>query len=181
MTKGRVRAVPLHERTEVSGARASAPSAVEAQEQVPDGLAPSQRQPAPALMLRSVVQHVAPLAERLQVSRPVLGRVVVEVSAGQDHPRGLEWLAQPIWGRETPKGAALPVSPHASFVIPPAAISEVTDQAAVGSPAALAAPLGTTKADDGRELGPVDRVEPAMLSTDRHPPCILLLRGSRAC
>src|SRR4051794_21118315 len=103
---------------------------VRAQEQVPDSLAPAQREPAPALMLRPVVQHVAPLAERLQISRPVLGRIVVEVSAGQHHSRGLEeWLAQPIWEKETPKGASLPVSPHASFVIPPAAIAEVTDQA----------------------------------------------------
>src|SRR3954470_1348642 len=130
-------------------------------------------------MLRSVVKHVAPLAERLQVSRPVLGRIVVEVSAGQHHSRGLEWLAQPIWGKETPKGASLPVSPHASFVIPPAAIAEVTDQAAVGSPAALTSSLGATKADDGRELGPVDRIKPAMLAADGHPLCILLLRSSR--
>src|SRR3954454_6035907 len=100
-------------------------------------------------MLRPVVQHAAPLAERLQVSRPVLGRIVVEVSAGQHHSRGLEWLGLPRFGEGTAKGASLPVPPHASFIIPPAAIAEVTDQAAVGSPAALTSPLGATKADDG--------------------------------
>ena len=77
-----MRAVPLHERTEVSGARASA-SFQGAQEQVPDSLAPAQREPAPALMLSPIVQHVAPLAERLQVSRAVLARVMVAVGAGQ--------------------------------------------------------------------------------------------------
>ena len=79
------------------------------------------------------------------------------------------WLSS-IWGSEPPQGASPPGSPHAGLVIPPAAISEMIDQAAVGSPAALASPLRTTKADDGRELGPVDRVEPAMLATDRHWP-----------
>jgi hypothetical protein len=37
-------------------------SAVEAQEQVPDGLAPAQGQPAPSLMLTSVVHEMTPLA-----------------------------------------------------------------------------------------------------------------------
>ncbi len=45
----------------------------------------------------------------------------------------------------------------------------MVDQATVGPPAALASPLRTAEADDGRELGPVNRVEPAMLTTDRHP------------
>ena len=53
-------------------------------------------------------------------------------------------------------------------LIPPPAIAEMIDQAAVGPAAALASPLRTTEADDGRELGPVNRVEPAMLTTDRH-------------
>ncbi len=47
--------------------------------------APEQREPAPTLMLRPIVQHVAALAERLQVRGPVVGWVVIEMRAGQNH------------------------------------------------------------------------------------------------
>src|SRR5215212_3189999 len=59
-------------------------------------------------------------------------------------------------------------------LVPPAAITKMTDQAAVGPPTALASPSRTAKADDGRELGLGDRIEPAMLATDRYRPCNLL-------
>jgi hypothetical protein len=55
--------------------------------EVAEGSAPEQREPAPALMLGAVVQHVAALAERLQVRGPVVGWVVIEMRAGQDHAR----------------------------------------------------------------------------------------------
>src|SRR5829696_9990925 len=50
----------------------------------------------------------------------------------------------------------------------------MVDQTAVGSTAALAAPLRATEADDGRELGPVNRIKPAMLAADGHRPCDFL-------
>ncbi len=49
--------------------------------------ASEQREPASALMLGTVVQHVAPLAEGFQVRGPVVGRVVIKMRARQDHPR----------------------------------------------------------------------------------------------
>jgi hypothetical protein len=53
-------------------------------------------------------------------------------------------------------------------LIPPPSIAEMPDQTAVGSSTALAASLRTAEADDSRELGPVNRVEPAILAADRH-------------
>ena len=53
-------------------------------------------------------------------------------------------------------------------LIPPPAIAEMIDQAAVGPPAALASPLRAAEADDGRELGPVNWIKPAMFGADRH-------------
>src|SRR5215207_8428529 len=53
--------------------------------EVAERSAPEQREPAPALMLRAVVQHVAALAERLQVRGPVVGWIVIEMRAGQNH------------------------------------------------------------------------------------------------
>ena len=56
-------------------------------DKVTEGSAPEQRDPAPALMLGLVVQHVATLAERLGFRGPVIGWVVIEMRAGQNHAR----------------------------------------------------------------------------------------------
>lgn len=42
------------------------------------------------------------------------------------------------------------------------------DVAAVRTAAMLTASLGTGKTNDGRQLGPVDRVKPTMFARDRH-------------
>jgi hypothetical protein len=47
---------------------------------------PAQRQPALPLVLSPVMDEMAALAQGLQVSRPILGRVMVEVGAGQHNP-----------------------------------------------------------------------------------------------
>jgi len=92
----------------VSWVGQAAPSVIEAREQVPDGLAPSQREPTAAPMLWPIVQHVAPLVERLQVPRPVLGWIVVEVSAGEYHSRLVprEGRGQLSGSRQPPQGSA---------------------------------------------------------------------------
>ena len=144
--------------------------AVEAEEQIPDSLAPAQRQPAPSLMLRPVMNEMAPLAECLQVPRPILGRVMVEVRTGQHHARLIpgEGRGQLSGSWQPPQRSASARPPDLMVLVPPPSIPEMIDQAAVGPPAALASPLRTAEADDGRELGPVDRITPAMLRTDRH-------------
>ena len=53
------------------------------QEQVPDRLPFAQRQPPAFLMLSPVVNEMAALAQRLEVPRPILGRIMVEVSASE--------------------------------------------------------------------------------------------------
>jgi hypothetical protein len=40
--------------------------------------------------------------------------------------------------------------------------------AAVWATAMLTSPLGTTEADDSRQLAPIDRIEPTMFARDRH-------------
>src|SRR3712207_722192 len=59
--------------------------AVGAEEEIADGPVPAQREPAAALMLSLVVKHVAALTERLQVPRPVVRGIVVQVRGGQHH------------------------------------------------------------------------------------------------
>ena len=62
--------------------------AIGAGEEIAKSLAHSQGHPAATLMLGSVVKHVAALAERFQVPRPVVARIVVEVSGRQHDPGG---------------------------------------------------------------------------------------------
>jgi hypothetical protein len=106
---------------------------------------------------------------------------MVEVRTGQHHSgrvagQGRRQLSR-SW--QSPQRSASARAPDLVVLVPPAPIPKMTDQAAVGSPAALTSALGATEADDGRELGPVDRVEPAMLATDRHRLCALLLRKAQ--
>ena len=75
-----------------------------------------------AQMLRFVVQHVAALAVRAEVRRPIVARVVVKVGSGKDDPRGLH-AGIAGEGREVAQGAALAGTPAAGGVIPPSAIA----------------------------------------------------------
>lgn len=60
------------------------PKRVRSQEQVAQGPPQPIREPALAQVLGLVVEHVAPLTERFQISRIVVRRIVIEVSAGQN-------------------------------------------------------------------------------------------------
>lgn len=53
--------------------------------QIPDSAAPESVAQATSAMFPRVVAHVTGLAQRRQVARAVVARVVVEVRAGQDH------------------------------------------------------------------------------------------------
>ena len=118
-------------------------------------------------MLRSVVDHVAPLAEGREVGIRVVRGVVISMSCGEDNS-GLANAAENICPKPKPDPPAPAIPPTTSFCIPPAAIAEVVDHPPVRSPAALAAASSPPEADHGRELRPVDGVEEAVLGPDRH-------------
>ena len=59
--------------------------AVQAEEEIPEGLASAQREPTPPPVLLAIMEHVASLAKRLQVPRPVVRRIVDQVRRGQHH------------------------------------------------------------------------------------------------
>lgn len=62
-------------------------STIGAAEQVAERLPPEHGQPSAPSVFRPVMQHVAALAPRREVSRRVVGRVVVSVRNRQHHPR----------------------------------------------------------------------------------------------
>src|SRR3954471_19154058 len=65
-------------------------------------------------------------------------------------------------------GATTAITPDLPSGIEPAPVRQNADDLAMRSPAALANAAGTLEAHMPAELWPVDRVEPAHLSPDRH-------------
>lgn len=57
-----------------------------------------------------------------------------------------------------------------ALVIEPSPIAEMIDMSPMRARTALATAFGSSKADRGRQLTPVDRVEPAVFGTDWHRP-----------
>nr|GFD40894.1 hypothetical protein [Tanacetum cinerariifolium] len=64
--------------------------------------------------------------------------------------------------------SAPPIAPACHILVPPDPIAEVQHVAAVWATAMLATPFGAAEADDGRQLAPINRIEPAMFARDRH-------------
>ena len=118
-------------------------------------------------MLVAIVDHVAALAERLEIFRPIIRRIVIEVG-GREHdlgPSNEDMLAN--WSDATQRPSA-PISPSLLFFVPPSTVAQVLDLAAVRPAALLAPTFRSMKPDHRRQLRPVDRIEPFVLRADRH-------------
>ena len=68
----------------------------------------------------------------------------------------------------TAQAPSVSVPPGTSVGVPPAAITEVVNPPKVRAPASLTPAARAPEADHGRELGPIDWVEVAVLRSDRH-------------
>ena len=116
-------------------------------------------------MLGRVVDDVAALAQRAQVSRRAITEIVVEVGTGEDdicrpHNRQGEAL-----NGDT---APLVIAPETGSGVPPAAIAQVRHIAHVRAAALLTPGAGSVEADRLGDLLPVDRVQPTVFGADRH-------------
>ena len=120
-------------------------------------------------MFGSVMRQVATLAERCEVALAVVGRIVVEVCAGEHYPgdwkrrlscklHHAQLLGQAIRRRRPAQPPATIVAPAPACLVVPATIAKVPDLHAMRPAAMLALPLSTLKPDKGRQLTPVDRV-----------------------
>ena len=136
-------------------------------EQVAQGPPHSIREPPPSPVLFAVMQDVTSLAERGEVPWAVVRRIVIEMGGCQNHA-GSAGSGRVALGLQTPYRPSLAIAPCLPLLIPPAAVTEVLNRLAVGSAAMLAPALGAPEPDRGGKLTPVDRIEPAMLMTDRH-------------
>lgn len=107
-------------------------------------------------MLGGIVDHVAPLAQSREVARAVVGWIMVEVRAGDIDPRDADDRREITIRRAHP--ASAPIAPVPAIGVPPSAVAQVEHPCTVRTPAMLAAPFGAAKADQPRQLGPVDRI-----------------------
>ncbi len=138
-----------------------------------------QRRPAAAAVLGPVVRQVAALAQGREIALVVVTRIMIEVRAGQHDAGGRQHRLTGQFGQaQLPRHAlrrcqpahapAAIVAPAAPLLVIPAPVAQMPHPCAMRPAAMLTAPLGTLETDKGRKLAPVDRVEPAMVRTDRH-------------
>lgn len=121
-------------------------------------------------MLGRIVEHVAALAQCGEIARHVVPRIVIEMCTGQHHIGRTN-------GRHVEPSPPLPPNcnpsatvrtPIPGIGIPPSPVTEMCDEAEMGSRAPFTARAGTIEADRVRQLLPIDWVEPAVLGADRH-------------
>jgi len=120
-----------------------------------------------AWMLRSIVEHVAALAQSGEIAGGIVAGIVVEMRAGEHDISGAH-AGERHRAASHRDAAAVAVAPAGRGAVPPATVAEMRDMAAMRPAAALAARAGAYEADGTRHLRPVDRVEPAVFGADRH-------------
>ena len=117
-------------------------------------------------MLGSIVDHMASLAQRSEVAGAVVAGIMVQVRARGVHPGGADDCGDVAIRYSD--ATSPPVPPVPAIGVPPATVAEVEDASAMRTPAMLATAFGAAEPDQPRQLGPIDRVEPAMFRHDRH-------------
>ena len=142
-------------------------------EEIADGATPKGVPPTPPPMLGSVVHHVTAWTERSEVAPapPAVGRIVIEMGCREIYRSFCHTNAfERDEYRLATQRSAMAIAPGARIAIPPNAVGtgELGSVETMRTPATLATPLGANEADEVGDLGPVDRVEPAMFRADWH-------------
>jgi hypothetical protein len=118
-------------------------------------------------MVRAIVDNVTALAQALEVTPPVIARVVIEVCCGEDdvglpHPRRFYEIGPAARTTAT-------ISPDVMGGIEPTPVRQTANAHTVGSAACLTDPGGPLEPDTPADLPPVDRVKSSHFRFDRHP------------
>ena len=116
-------------------------------------------------MVRSIMDHVAALAETFQVALPVVARIMIEMRRRQDDA-GLSERHRLLDIRPS-RWPAPTITPRVARGVEPATIGQATDSLTMRPAASLADTTGALEAHASADLRPVDRVEPAQLTLDR--------------
>jgi hypothetical protein len=108
---------------------------------------------------------MATLAKGLQISQPVIGRIVVKVRGRQHYPG---WANCELVTNSSNKATSASIAPGLFVFIPPSTIAQMPDLTAMRPAAPLAPALGSLEPDQRRKLRPVDGIKPFVLGADRH-------------
>jgi len=120
-------------------------------EQIPKRPSPTKGDPDPATVLCPVMQEMAALAERSQIARLVVSRIMIEMRRRQDDLGSPQLIAI---GRKVDKGdrPPLPVPPAFGVGIKPTAITQVRNHPPMRPATTLASSVCSLEPDDTAEL-----------------------------
>lgn len=117
-------------------------------------------------MFCGIMDDVASLAQGFEITQRAVARIMVEVRTGQHHFGCSNRRESDTTLDRHPLPAIR--SPAMVAGIPPASVTEMGDPTKVRPTAMLTPGTGPLKPHVGRELVPVDRIEPAVFGSDRH-------------
>lgn len=126
-------------------------------------------------MLPTIMTKMAALTKRLQIAKPVVAGVMIEVGRRQHHPHLLEGCVITIIRPIDHLASVIP--PKLTFRIEPAAIAEMMDDLAMGAPAILTATAGAIETHHCAQLVPVDRIIRVRLHKGTESPTGILVRA----
>ena len=139
---------------------------IRAKKQIAEGAAQQIVDAAARQMVRPVVDHMAALAEALQVAEPVVAGIMIEMDGGQRDARVP--YARRLDDIRPGRSPATVVAPGVPVSIKPASVGQAANCFAVRPATFLAHAEGPLESHVATELRPVDRIEPTHFSPDRH-------------
>jgi hypothetical protein len=122
----------------------------------------------PLPVLLTVVNHMATLAQGLQISQPVIGGIMVKVRGRQRHPGCSNSDVVTHLSSKAGQSPSASIAPGPFVFIPPPTIAQMLDLTAMRPAAPLAPAFSSLEPDHRRKLRPVDRIKPFVLGADRH-------------
>ena len=116
--------------------------------------------------MSSVVEDVTSLAERTQVTQPIVARIAVKVSCGENDPS----VAKPggVDQVRPPAGTAAAVPPCLRRRIEPSTVRQTPEFGEMRPTTMLTAAAGAAEPYLGTKLAPVRRIQRSKSSPDRH-------------
>ena len=97
--------------------------AIKTQKQISYGVPHSQREQAPPPVFLTIVEQMTTLAQGLQISRPVIGGIMVKVSSRQRHPGCANSDVVAHSSSEAGQGPSASIAPGPFVFIPPSTIA----------------------------------------------------------
>ena len=142
------------------------PSRVRPEKQIAEGAAQQISEPSLRQMVRAIVDHVAALAQALQIAPPVVTRVVVKVGRSQNDA-GVPDLSgfDEIGPARRPPPAIAPGVLHG---IEPAPVRQTANRHAVPPVASLTDTGGALEPYPPADLRPIARIKLPHFRSDRH-------------